>query len=56
MTEKIMVTITFGGQIDYFEAKGYRYFEHEMAVKIDKFDGTTIIAPTMSVMIEITEE
>ena len=54
MTEKYMVSINFGGKIDYFEAKDY-YFNTKGNVVIDKFDGTKVITSSVNVMVEVVK-
>lgn len=56
MTRKIMVTINFGGTIDYFEAADYELIRYGNAVVIKKLDGSKIIVSPMNAMIEITYE
>lgn len=56
MTHKIMVTNTFGGTVERFEAKNYLYYKDIGAVEIVKCDGTRIIVPTVNIMIEFVHE
>lgn len=55
MTQKIMITINFGGSINHFEAKDFECI-NEGVIAIRKLDGTKVIVSLMNVMIEITEE
>ena len=56
MTHKIMVTNTFGGVVERFEAKSYLFYKNGAVVEIVKCDGTRIIVPTSNIMIEFVHE
>ena len=55
MTQKIMVTINFGGSLDYFEAKDFEC-NNAGVIVIRKLDDTKVIVSPMNVLIEITHE
>lgn len=54
MTEKYMVTVNFGGTIDYFEAKDWEFTDRGNAV-ITKFDDSRIITSNVNVMVEVVK-